>query len=157
MSLKDVCAKLSTPGLVTTEGELQLVHQPSQSVIQTLKLRPADERHRGFIISTWLKSYAGQARRAGLGKFYDVHEPRIAEDRWKDVLVATDEDGYTVYAWVCGYPDGALHHAYVIPELRRLRVATRLIEAACGDLKEYARPWPYSAHARVNPYLMCVK
>lgn len=154
MSLKDVCAKLSEPG---SPRSLLLTHLPSKRVTQELLLVPASEQHKAFIISTWIRSYAGNARRDGYGKLYDKHEPAIAESRWSDCLVATDEDGYTVYAWVCGDLDGSLYHAYVVPELRRIRVATRMIEVACGDLKYYARPWPYSAHARINPYLLCAK
>lgn len=150
MSLRDVSAQLST------SGSVQLTHVPTGKVIQSLRLVQASPEHKAFIISTWVKSYRGTARRAGYGKLYDLHEPQIAESRWADCLVATDEDGYTVYAWVCG-SNGDLHHCYVIPELRRLRVATRMIEAACGHLLNYARRWPYQAHAPVNPYLMCVK
>ncbi len=105
--------------------------------------------HVGEVVQT-----PGQGQ--GLGQFYDEHEPRIAESRWMDCLVVSDDTGFTVHAWVCGR-DGQLWHCYVVPELRKLRVATRLIERACGELKEYARPWPYSAHARVNPYLLRTK
>lgn len=122
-------------------------------MLETLRVIPADSRHRNFIIGTWLKSYAPNARRQGIITFYDAHEPRIAETRWQDCLVLTDDDGYTIHGWVCGVR-GKLWHVYVVPELRRIRVATRLIELACGKLEEYARPWPYAAHARVNPYLL---
>lgn len=150
MSLKDVSATLSSDGtpaiLLMKDGQL----------LETLPVVTAQKQHRSFILSTWMKSYKGQAREQGIAGPYDAHEPAVAESRWMDCLVVTDDTGFTVHAWVCGR-DGQLWHCYVVPELRRLRVATRLIEAACGTLKEYARPWPYAAHARINPYLLCKK
>lgn len=150
MSLSGVSSQLSSDGkILLCKGDKEL---------QALLLQRAASQHRNFIISTWVKSYEGQARRQGIGPFYALHEPAIAESRWQDCHVATDQDGYTVYGWVCGDREtGSLWHCYVAPELRKLRIATRLIEYACGTLKEYARPWPYSAHARTNPYLLRVK
>ncbi len=150
MSLKNISSLLSTDGspriLLTHNGE----------TVESLAIVQAAQEHRSFILSTWVKSYESQARRQGLRAEYAKYEPAIAESRWQDSLVVTDPDGYTVHAWVCGR-DGQLWHCYVVPELRRIRVATRLIEFACGPLKEYARPWPYSAHARLNPYLLRTK
>ncbi len=144
--MRDVKAKL--------EGNwLSLIHSPTAEVIQELLISPAEDKHRSFIISTWLKSYRGTARKHGNQEFYDRHEPGVAESRWRECLVASDEDGFTVYAWVCG-SEGRLYHVYVVPELRRLQVSNRMVERACGKLQEYARPWPYQAHARVNPYLI---
>ncbi len=119
----------------------------------TLPLEMATDAHRSFILATWVKSYQGMARKQGIQEFYAKYEPAIAESRWQDCWVLTDEDGYTVHAWVCGHA-GDLWHCYVVPDLRRLRIATRLIEHACGTLQAYARPWPYSAHARTNQYLL---
>jgi GNAT superfamily N-acetyltransferase len=149
MSLRGVSAKLSSSGTPRI-----LLLQKDQE-LASLPLLGAKDEHRNFILSTWVKSYRQQARQQGILAFYDEHEPAIAEDRWRECWVATDEDGYTVHGWVCGHK-GQLWHVYVVPELRRMRVATRMIEHACGPdgLKEYARPWPYAAHARVNPYLL---
>lgn len=147
MSLKGVSATLSTDGtpriLLTKEGQ----------TLETLPILRARDEHRNFILGTWVKSYRSHAREQGVLSFYNEHEPSIAESRWVDCLVVTDDTGFTVHAWVCGR-DGQLWHCYVVPELRRLRVATRLIEHATQGLKEYARTWPYGAHARVNPYLL---
>jgi GNAT superfamily N-acetyltransferase len=150
MSLKGVSATLSSDGtpliLLMKEG----------ATLETLPIQKARSEHRNFILGTWVRSYAQQARDQGIGHFYKKHEPSIAESRWMDCLVVTDDTGFTVHAWACGR-DGQLWHVYVVPELRRLRVATRLIEFTCGKLEEYARPWPYSAHARVNPYILIEK
>ena len=122
--------------------------------LETLPVVTATDEHRSYILSTWVKSYEAQARRQGIREFYSKHEGAVAERLWQDCLVLTDDGGFTVHGWVCGREGGSLYHCYVVPELRRLRIATRLIEMATGGLKEYARPWPYSAHARVNPYLL---
>ncbi len=145
--MKNVSSALSSDGspaiLLTHNGQ----------TIETLPVLQAKDEHRSFIISTWVRSYEAQARRHGIRDFYDKHEGPLAERLWPSVLVASDSEGFTVHAWVCG-SEGRLWHCYVVPELRRLRIATRLIELATGGLKEYARPWPYSAHAPVNPYLL---
>ena len=121
-----------------------------------LPIVEANDQHRSFIISTWLKSYRGHARRQGLQDVYDINEPSIAESRWKDCTVVTDEDGYTVYAWICGKP-GSLWHVYVIPELRMYGLSRALIGMVCGASYDLARPWPFRSNHRVNPYLLKVK
>lgn len=155
MSLNSVSAVLSTSGSKTT---LSLVHKETAEVVQTLELTKAAPTHRNFILSTWLKSYRPQARKDGIQEYYNTYEPAIAESRWQDCHVLSDESGFTVYAWVCAYP-GQLHHVYVIPELRHIGVARRLIEAIAGDGDiTYARPWPGRPKSyRVNPYLLTVK
>ena len=141
---------------LSTDGTSSILLVKDETVLETLPVVAATKEHRSFILSTWVKSYKGKARDQGIAGAYDAHEPAIAESRWMDCLVVTDDTGFTVHAWVCGR-DGQLWHCYVVPELRRLRMATRLIQLACGELREYARPWPYSAHARTNPYLLCKK
>lgn len=150
MSLKNVSS------LLCRDGSPRILLQKLGVTLETLLLVPATTEHRSFILSTWVKSYEGMARKLGLRNPYAAHEPAIAESRWGDCCVLTDDGGFTVHAWVCG-SDGKLWHCYVVPELRKMRIATRLIEYACGELKEYARPWPYSAHARLNPYLLRTK
>lgn len=147
VSLQGVTCCLSSDGLPT------ILLQKDQRTLESLPIKAAHAEHRNFILSTWVKSYEGQARRQGIKSFYDRDEPRVAEALWNKCLIVTDETGFTVHAWVCGRK-GQLFHVYVTPELRRIRMATRLIEFACGKLESYARPWPYSAHARVNPYLL---
>lgn len=150
MSLQDVRAVL-----LTASQEIALTHRPTSVAIQTLSLKKATKEHRSFIIGTWVKSYRNTARKLGIGAFYDKHEPAIAESRWEDCWVATDEDGYTVYAWVCS-ADRCLYHVYVIPELRRKRMASCLAEFSTGSTTpDLARPMPYDGNfGRVNPYLL---
>lgn len=150
MSLNDVSAQLSTSGL----PKILLTHLPSQTVIQDLNLVSAQPSHRNFILGTWVKSYRPIARRQGVGDFYEQQEPAVAESRWEDCWVATDEGGYTVYAWVCSEA-GNLYHAYVIPELRHRGVAKALILHSCGPgVAPMARPWPGHSFGQVNPYLL---
>ena len=150
MSLKGVSATLST------DGTPRILLLKQGSLLESLPVCKATSEHRSFILSTWVKSYAPYARQQGILNQFNEYEPGIAESRWMDCLVVTDDTGFTVHAWVCGR-DGQLWHVYVVPELRRCRVATRLIEHACGKLAEYARPWPYADHARLNPYLLRTK
>ncbi len=152
MTLKDTLCRLCTVG---SEKNLELIHKPTGEILQTLQVRSPTESHRSFIISTWLKSYRPQAKRQGILTEYDLYEPAIAESRWQDCTVATDEDGFTVYAWCCGYA-GALYHCYVVPELRGIGAARSLIQDACGDRPAMARPWPFR-HKLINPYLLKAK
>ena len=138
---------------IVTGNGLDIVHSVTGEVLQELKVAAAHEDQRSFIISTWLKSYRGQARRQGLQEQYDKHEPSIAESRWQDCAVVTDEDGYTVYAWICGEP-GSLWHIYVIPELRMYGVSKALIGMVCGATPDLARPWPFRTRSKINPYLL---
>ncbi len=147
--MKDCSSRLSTSG---SQKTIQIIHRPTGEILQELQLLPAKEEHRSFIISTWIKSYRPIARRQGIQTQYDLHEPAIAESRWQDCTVASDEDGFTVYAWVCGYPN-QLYHCYVVPELREIGVARALIQNSCGERPEHARPWPYK-NRFVNPYLL---
>ncbi len=151
MSLNGVSSVLSS------DGQPAILLMKGDSQLERLPIVLAGSEHRAFILSTWVKSYEGLARKQGLKGFYTKHEPAVAEAHWARCSVVTDDAGYTVHAWVCSV-SGALYHCYVVPELRKLRIATRLIEHTCPDgLKEYARQWPYSAHARVNPYLLGAK
>ncbi len=135
---------------------MELVHLETGEVISTSVITKAEPQHRNFIISTWLKSYRGQAKRQGIQELYDAHEPGIAESRWQDSLVVTDDGGFTVYAWVCGQ-QGSLWYVYVVPELRLHCLSAALIELACGALPDLARPWPYKTRLRINPYLLTEK
>ena len=148
MSLKGVSSRLSTDG----RPSIQLVKD--EKVLETLPILKSSAEHKNFILSTWVKSYEAAARKQGIREFYVSNEPTVAESLWTACSVVSDDSGYTVHAWVCA-TEGNLYHCYVVPELRKLRLATRLIEYSCPEgLKAYARPWPYQAHARVNPYLL---
>lgn len=153
MSLKSVCARVCTTGSSPT---LELVHKETGEVIQTFRLVKADREHKSFILSTWLRSYRPTARKRGFSEFFGEYEGAIAESRWEDAVVATDESGFTVYAWVCAYP-GELHYVYVGPELRGIGVAKGLIHHVAGQDYVLARPWPGTTHHKLNPYLMVKK
>lgn len=147
----------NTSSALLTDGtpRIALTTAKGDPLVELPIVAPTQE-HRSFILATWVKSYEAMARKLGWGEFYKRNEPRMAEACWQDGWVLTDEDGFTVHAWVCGY-DGLLRHVYVTPQLRQCRIATRLIDFATGGLKEYARPWPYTPHARLNPYALGAK
>lgn len=152
MSLNDVYATLSTDG----STRIILTHRPTQVALQDLLLIRATPEHRNFILGTWVKSYRPHARKQGIGEFYDKHEGEVAESRWQDCWVASDEDGFTVYAWVCAEGRN-LYHVYVIPELRRKGVSGALIQFSTGQAHpDMARPWPFTSAklGRVDPYLL---
>lgn len=149
--LKGACAKVSTDGT-----RLSVLDSPTGEVLKDLRVVQASPEHRSFILATWVKSYRPTARKLGFEEFYNEYEPKVAERYWGDCKVVTDEDGFTVYAWICGLK-GKLFHVYVIPALRHIGVASSLAENVCGESYRLARPWP--GHPRpgknkVDPYLL---
>lgn len=152
MSLKNVSAKLSTDG---SQPSVLLMQEGQE--LSRLPVAAADDSHKAFIISTWLRSYRPVARKYGYEDLYNRNEPAIAESRWQDCFVVTDEGGYTVYAWVCA-EQGSLYHVYVVPELRNIGVARELIRFAAGEDYMMAREWPRkNCPHRVNRYLLVKK
>lgn len=125
-----------------------------------LPILKAQPQHRSFIISTWVKSYAHIARKLLKQAVYNAEEPKLAEALWQhSSVVVSPSDDYTVHAWVCG-DIGKLYHCYVIPELRAKGVAKALIEGVCGNVLQYARPWPFPVERsgwQFNPYLLAHK
>jgi hypothetical protein len=92
--------------LLSKSGPPRILLYLGDREIQSFRLSQASEQHRSFILSTWVKSYEGMARKQGIRDAYALHEPGVAEARWADCTVMTDDDGYTVYAWICGYENG---------------------------------------------------
>ena len=131
----------------------------------TLAVRPAEVRHRNFILSTWVKSVMPTLRRLekefkNFGTSTEellMEEVPIAEALWEKSLVVTPEDdSFAVHAWICGEP-GKLHYAYVPPELRQKGIFTALTSHLCGPMYEYGRPWPFKrgpSNGRYNPYVL---
>ncbi len=93
---------------------------------------------RGFIASTWGKSYRERSRILGAA-FRDLH-PRMVDGclaRGEARIVASEHSPGTIFAWASGEP-GLLHYAYVIPELRGHGIARALILATTGAGKREA-------------------
>lgn len=156
MSLKDVSAKLSDNGL-------KLLLNKDDKTLAELDVSMADDPHRSFIISTWVKSISPD-----FGVHRTVHnamEAELAEVNWSRAIVITSgEDKFTVHAWVCvQHVQGqkVLLQAYVQPDLRQKGVLKAILERfANGDLV-YPRQLPntltWSSTANkwtYNPYLL---
>lgn len=150
--MSEVFARLST----TTPPALEMVHQ-SGRVLMTLPVQRAQDKHRNYVISTWVRSYEPVARRVMRSSVYNAGESSVAERMWhKSSVVVSPDDDYTIHAWVCGDP-GKLYHCYVIPDLRRKGVVGALIGGVCGPILEYARPWPFPMERggwTWNPYIL---
>lgn len=162
-------ARVSLGGQNTS---LEIIHRPTEKVIETLPVLNAGPAHRSYILSTWVRSYTPTIRKLRIGQpgmplldcidqsVYLKEEPRVAESLWQKTHIVSSDDGFTIFAWVCGVP-GLLWHCYVTPELRTKGVARALIEHVCGPETEYARPWPLERKPKClkkyNPYLLVVK
>lgn len=147
---RTACTVVSSPG---PKNYFRMVADGGAEEV-TLPLTQAGPQHRSYILATWVRSYAPQLRK-WLGSVPE-EEGLQAEKLWDQSLVVTDDDGFTVHAWVCGSP-GLLHYVYVPPELRRKGVAEALIKHLCGHTYEYGRPWPYKKEpngGKYNPYIL---
>lgn len=131
--------------------------RPEAKLMETLALRPASQEHRSYILATWVQSYKGLAKRQVATKVYEVEEPRLAEKYWQKCLVlGPEDDSFTIHGWVCAV-DGVLFQCYVPPELRRIGIASCLIDASCGKKVVIPRAWPFQSPPRgfefiYNPY-----
>lgn len=131
--------------------------RPEAKLMETLALRPAAAEHRSFILATWVQSYKALARKQFSSKVYEQEEPRLAEKYWQNCIVLTPEDdSFTIHGWVCGVGTTLLQ-CYVPPELRRIGIASCLIDTACGKKVVIPRAWPFQNPPRgfeftYNPY-----
>lgn len=146
-----VRANLSSDRLriLLTLGEKELGH---------LNVVPASEEHRNFILSTWVRSYQGEARKFMDRDIYAKEEAVCAEAYWKLSTVAVSpEDAYVIHGWACARPN-RLYHAYVPPDLRRYGIASALVKSAVyeGAPVFVARPGfnPFGFKTRLNPYIL---
>lgn len=152
--LKNVSAELSEDGWIALPGIRLLI-------------RPAEERHRSFILATWVRSIASTVRKtrvisgpANLGlsnQIFLTEEPKLAERFWAHSWVVTPEDDENViHAWACGKP-GTLYHAYTPPDLRRVGVCRSLVTYICGEgMVQYGKVLPFAHQPKrwvYNPYI----
>lgn len=128
----------------------------------TFAVRKTSQNHRSFILATWMRSFTPALRnmvRAEQGSVEPLlkEEAALAESLWSQgVVVGPVEDDFTIYAWLCGHT-GGLHYVYVVPELRRRKIASALIDMICGSDYQYGRPWPFKGgphNGSYNPYLL---
>jgi hypothetical protein len=115
---------------------------------------------RGFVISTWHRSYghtrAGVDRSVYGAEQGDLVERILDADHTRTVVACSGKNDDTLHAWACGRPPALLHYAYVPPELRRDGLATRLIAHLLGGVREQidaTHQWPFlGPRFRFNPY-----
>ncbi len=155
MTLKNFSAQVSSDG---TKRTLDLYK--SGNLIESLPIVQAGTEHRSLILSTWVKSYQTVSTQKWMvnKETYILNEPRVAELFWENSWVVTsDEEGYTVHAWICCLP-GKLFHIYVSPELRGCKTATSLIKHFCGPGNvDIYKPWPFQSRGILwnkNPYII---
>jgi hypothetical protein len=131
-------------------GTIELVN--GGNVCASLPVIKASAEHRSFILSTWVRSYAGTARKFMKREAHLKGDAPIAERLW-DQSVVVSSDGFAIQAWMCGI-GCVLHHCYVIPELRRNGIMSALTRNLLGDTVEVSRPWPYQLPVRwtYNPF-----
>ncbi len=145
---------------------LLLCSQESDKVLESLPIIQAEDQHRSFILSTWVRSYEPFIRRlqvAGMSikpEDYRAGESFKAEQNWQNTkVVVSPDDPYTVHAWVCGRkeePQPHLWYVYVPPHLRLKGVGRGLVEAYCGQEYSVSLPWPTQPRNHVvsyNPWL----
>jgi GNAT superfamily N-acetyltransferase len=152
--LRNVSATLSADGLISLAGN-------------RLTLRQATVSDKGFILSTWIRSYQVLSRKSRTicnqhqltvaDDIYLRHHPKVAEDHWPFANVLKDAEngpGTACVGYVVGGP-GLLHYVYVVPELRNMGLAKIMIEKTCGKQLMVSHMWPYKMPAlwQYNPYL----
>lgn len=146
----------------TDKAYLRMVDQDLEEV--TLPVLEATEKHKSFILATWVKSHTPSLRvffpgqeNIGLADLIK-EEAKSSETLWKDrtLIVTSPGDSFTIHAWICG-EQGRLDYVYVPPELRRKGIASALIDFRCGRDYQYGRRWPFMEvpfNGKRNPYLL---
>lgn len=102
-----------------------------------LNLIPAEPRHRGFVISTWVRSAAESWKKKMPYSVVVNGESKAAESLYPLVHVLTS-DGDSIHGWCCGSA-GLLHYAYVPPELRGSGIGQLMVRFVCGPEVTYTR------------------
>lgn len=126
-----------------------------------LALRPMVDGDLAFVMSTWMRSYAGRVQGIVRKDVFHEHHRRLAErliasERVTVACSPTSET--TIHGWCCtGNASPVLHYAYVPPELRRVGLAREMIRSSLGAYPEridasHRWPWPSQRFVFV-PYL----
>lgn len=110
--------------------------------------REARPEDRGFIVSTWVRSFAEYApwtsRARTLREHWNVADRLLDAPTSRVVVLCSVAIERTLHAWACA--DGTtLHYVYVPPELRGHGLARRVITAALDAYPEtiaVTHPWP---------------
>lgn len=98
------------------------------TVADDLELRAMREDDRHYVLSSWLRSYAGRAREArdyaSIDAFYADYAPvvRALLARSQVIVASLKENPDVIVGWAA-VEDDALHYVLVKPRWRRLGVA----------------------------------
>lgn len=128
-------------------------------VLAHLPVVQANEKHRNFILSTWVRSYQNVARKVMDKETYAREESLVAERFWgRSSVAVSPEDEYVIHGWVCNL-GSHVYHAYVPPDFRRHGMASEILRVTASDAKklQIARPteWkPKGFRCEFNPYIL---
>lgn len=127
-------------------------------------LRPALPTDRGFVVDSWLRSYAGSPMAELAGRAYWTGHKRVverilAEGAPVHVACSIDDPG-TLFGWAC--KGDALHYVYVKREFRRFGLARSLLRGMTGAVVYSHRTtlcsslpipaaWSYDPYAALEP------
>jgi hypothetical protein len=127
-----------------------------------LPVIPADDRHRNYIIGTWVNSHVSSGMCLTEKDIARAGESKLAEDNWHNsVVVVSPADEFTIHAWIClgmnhDESSSAVLYIYVPPDLRNCGIAKELTEFFCGKEYEALHDWPKTPKGHkvhFNPYL----
>lgn len=103
--------------------------------IEGLELRPFVDTDRNYVISSWLKSYAGKSRDGReydkLASFYEDYGPIVCGlvDSGSIMVAAFEDLPDAIIGWFCSNND-LLHYVHVKPRWRRMGVARWMLSGA---------------------------
>lgn len=147
-----------------SRDSVKLLSVPEGKVLESLPIVRANESHRNFIISTWVRSYEPHIRKLRIGptdvristEAYRAGEAKVAERHWdKSFVVTSGDDNFTIHGWICAQ-EGYLWHVYVPPLIRSHGMAKGLVSAYAGLDYNLHKPWPKqpAGHTcRYNPWM----
>lgn len=100
---------------------------------EELFLRPADDRHRNYVLSTCVRETSLLLMRNGLRK---KQVEKAAEFIAKTLIdhvwvVTTEQSPSTAHGWICAV-NGTLLFVYVPHELRKQGIAKHMMKEVCG-------------------------
>lgn len=98
------------------------------TIAADLELRAMNENDRHYVLSSWLRSYAGRSREArdyaAIDAFYDDYAPVVRSllARSQVMVASLKENADVIVGWAAIEGD-ALHYVLVKPRWRKLGVA----------------------------------
>jgi hypothetical protein len=115
---------------------------------------------RGFVLATWVRSYAshwrGAARISRAERHARLVQKILGAENARTIVACSEQAHDALHGWACAVPGEALHYVYVALELRCNGLARALIAAALGNYAAHidtTHRWPFpSARFEFEPY-----